>query len=423
MKKRIYRGVNVKKVDGKRLADAVRGKRMVFGLDVAKEAMVGSVAVDRDEVILNVKWSHPSETKDLVELVAGLPAASIEVAMEPSGTYGDALKYQFALRGVPVYRVSPKRSHDAAEVFDGVPSWHDVKSAGLLARLHLDGASEPWRDRTDAERELAAAIRTMEMHDCQENNNTNRLEALLARHWPEVTQHLRLKSATLVAMIKHFGSPQRVSKQASQARALIRRVGRGGVKEETIEAIVNSASMTVGVPVIEAEARMLQALAEEILRCRKAANKARAEVERLSEAHEAAGRMGQTIGKATAAVLVSKVGDPQEYASASSLVKSLGLNLKERSSGKHKGQLKITKRGPSVCRYYLYLAALRLIQDDPVVRAWYGKKVARDGGRMKNRAVIAVVRKLVKGLWHVARGEPFDSRLLFDTSKLNLLKA
>ena len=167
---------------------------------------------------------------------------------------------------------------------------------------------------------------------------------------------------------------------------------------------------------------MLQTLVQEILRCRKAANKARAEVERLSEAHEAAGRMGQVIGKATAAILVSKAGDPQEYASATSLVKSLGLNLKERSSGKHKGQLKITKRGPGVCRYYLYLAALRLIQDDPVVRAWYDKKVARDGGKIKNKAVIAVVRKLVRGLWHVARGEPFDTRLLFDTNKLDLVK-
>ena len=421
MKKRIYRGVNVKKVNGERLAEAVQGKRVVFGLDVAKEAMVGSVAVDREEVILNVKWSHPSETNDLVELVAGLPAASIEVAMEPSGTYGDALKYQFGLRGVPVYRVSPKRSHDAAEVFDGVPSWHDVKSAGLLARLHLAGASEPWRDRPDKERELAAAIRTMEMYDDQGNNNSNRLEALLARHWPEATQHLRLKSVTLVAIVKHFGDPQRVAIQARQAKALMRRVGRGGVKEETIEAIVISASTTVGVPLIEAEIQMLQTLAQEILQCRKAANKARAEVERLSEAHEAAGRIGQVVGKTTAAVLISKAGDPQVYASATSLVKSLGLNLKERSSGNHKGQLKITKRGPSVCRYYLYLAALRLIQDDPVVRAWYDKKVGRDGGRVKNKAVIAVMRKLVKGLWHVARGESFDSRLLFDTSKLNLV--
>jgi hypothetical protein len=38
---------------------------------------------------------------------------------------------------------------------------------------------------------------------------------------------------------------------------------------------------------------------------------------------------------------------------------------------------------------------------------------------MKNKAVIAVTRKLVKGLWHVARGEPFDSRLLFDVNKLD----
>lgn len=35
---------------------------------------------------------------------------------------------------------------------------------------------------------------------------------------------------------------------------------------------------------------------------------------------------------------------------------------------------------------------------------------ARGGGGMKNKTVIAVVRKLVRGLWHVVRGEPFDSR-------------
>ena len=422
MKKRMYRGVNVKRVDVERLAEAVRGERVVFGLDVAKEAMAGSVVVGPEDVKLNVTWTHPVESMELVELLVGLPAASIEVVMEPSGTYGDALQYQFAKRGVPVYRVSPKRSHDAAEVYDGVPSWHDVKSAGLLARLHMNGASEPWRVRTDEERGLVAAIRTMEMYDGQESNNTNRLEALLARHWPEVTQHLGLRSVTLIALIKHFGSPQRVAREASRARALMRRVGRGGVKKETIEAIVESAGATTGVPVIEAEARMLQELSEEILRCRKAAAKARAVVEALSETHEAAGRMGRVIGKATAAVVVSRAGDPREYASASSLVKSMGLNLKERSSGKHKGQLKITKRGPGVCRYYLYLAALRLIQDDPVVRAWYGKKVVRDGGKVKNKAVIAVMRKLVKGLWHVARGEPFNSRLLFDTNKLDLVQ-
>ena len=105
------------------------------------------------------------------------------------------------------------------------------------------------------------------------------------------------------------------------------------------------------------------------------------------------------------------------------LLKAMGLNLKERSSGKYKGQLKLTKRGPSRTRKYLYFAALRMIQKDPVVRAWYDRKLQRDGGRVKNRAVIAVMRKLVRAAYHVARGESFDARKLFDVRRLKLAKS
>ena len=101
--------------------------------------------------------------------------------------------------------------------------------------------------------------------------------------------------------------------------------------------------------------------------------------------------------------------------------KALGLNLKEKSSGKHQGALHITKRGPGVARLFLYLAALRLVQRDPIVKAWYAKKVARQGGIAKNRAVVAVMRKLAKALWHVAGGATFDSRKLFDVSRLRLV--
>jgi len=65
--------------------------------------------------------------------------------MESTGTYGDPLRDQMALIEVPVFRVSTKHTHDAAELFDGVPSssspptiapprsasvvtWHDPRS-------------------------------------------------------------------------------------------------------------------------------------------------------------------------------------------------------------------------------------------------------------------------------------------------------
>jgi transposase len=97
----------------------------------------------------------------------------------------------------------------------------------------------------------------------------------------------------------------------------------------------------------------------------------------------------------------------------------MGLNLKERSSGKHKGQLKITKRGPGVARYYLYYAVLRWINKDPVIQSWYQRKVQRDGG-LKGKAIVALMRKFAKALWYVAQGAPFDPRKLVNIQGLEI---
>jgi hypothetical protein len=50
--------------------------------------------------------------------------------------------------------------------------------------------------------------------------------------------------------------------------------------------------------------------------------------------------LGETIGNTTTALLVAERLDPRDYANSRSYCKALGLNLKERSSGQHKGQLK-----------------------------------------------------------------------------------
>jgi hypothetical protein len=65
---------------------------------------------------------------------------------------------------------------------------------------------------------------------------------------------------------------------------------------------------------------------------------------------------------------------------------------------------------------------LRWVQTDEVVKAYYKRKVARDGGRTMH-AGGGVMRKLVKALYHVARGEPLDSSKLFDVSRLQLPSA
>ncbi len=147
MKKNMYQSKKVKDIDVTRLGEAVKDKQIVFGIDIAKRDMYAVFMNESSEVVLTVKWKHPEESQELLELLRSLPAAKIEAAMESSGSYGDSLRYHLKRVGIPVYRVSSKQSHDCGEIYDGVPSSHDAKSAAIVAWLHLRGKSSEWKMR------------------------------------------------------------------------------------------------------------------------------------------------------------------------------------------------------------------------------------------------------------------------------------
>ncbi len=64
------------------------------------------------------------------------------------------------------------------------------------------------------------------------------------------------------------------------------------------------------------------------------------------------------IGTVTAAGLIGEVGDFSKFATISEVMKLAGLDLYEVSSGKHRGKLRISKRGRPLMRKLLYFAAL-----------------------------------------------------------------
>lgn len=424
MSKRKYRAVDVKEATTDGLLSRLASDRVVVGIDVAKHKMFACVMDEAQRVHTTIRWQHPEETRLFVGQLDALrqmgPGVQVEVALEPSGVYGDALRFEIERHGFDVYRVNPKRSHDAAEVYDGVPSLHDAKSAAIVAKLHLDSASHRWSIRTDHERELAAAVRVAEVFTKQCQQNRNRLEALTARHWPELTLILDLDSVTLLELLGTYGGPAAVVEAGGAARELMRRIGGSMLKAEKVEQILSTARSTIGQPQTEGERRLVRAIAVEARRNQKEARAAVQLIERLTEQEGSVHELAPTVGKKTAAVIVAVTGDPRNYRSAEAFVKSLGLNLKEHSSGETKGGLHITKRGPGIVRMMLYMAVLRLIQTDEVVRAWYAKKVGRMGGELKTKAIVAIMRKLAGALWHVARGSPFDARKLFDADRLGI---
>jgi transposase len=197
---------------------------------------------------------------------------------------------------------------------------------------------------------LAAAVETMDLYSGQLSRNINRIEAKLARYWPEVTTILSLDSATLLALLGAYGGPEAIAADTEGARRLMVRVGRTMLSSEKRERVIEAARAIIGVNMIDGERELIKELALETDRNRKATNEARKKVERMSQRDRTLASMSPAVGRVTAAVLMVTSGDPNLYPSAGAYLKGNGLNLKERSSGKHKGKLKITKRGPGAAR-------------------------------------------------------------------------
>jgi len=420
MNKHRYQAKELQRVDWTRLAEDVIGQRLVFSVDVAKEDFYGAFMVSPSEALVTIKWQHPGETPSLGGYLGALPATRIEVVLEPSGTYGDSLRGFLRGLGCEIYLVSPKRVHDAAEVYDGVPSLHDAKAAYLIGRLHLEGASKPWREAPERRREQRALIAELDLYQGEHRRNLNRLEALLSRHWPELDRIAELNSFGGLHLIADYGAPQAVCDHRTQAEACLHHARRGVANPTLVTAILDSAAATLGLPCTAGERHLLQVLAEELLRTRKALRALERRIAERVNQDPQLQLLGKSFGKTTALVLETTLGSPLDYPDPHAYIKAMGLNLKERSSGQHKGRLKITKRGSGRARHYLFLSAMRFVQRDPVVRAWYRKKVARDGRLPRYNALVAVMRKLGMAIWHVARGSPFDSRKLFDLKALGM---
>jgi len=409
MKKRTYRSIEIKKINWYELKEYLSCEKIAVAIDVAKQKQY-AVLINMDSSVSRLfHWQHPEQTAQMFDAIVALDCP-ITVILESTSTYGDIFRYQSLLRGFDVHQASAKRVHDAKEVYDGVPSLHDAKAASIIARFYLDGLTKPWRELNDNERRLNALRREYEIHQGQYQRNQNRLEAYLSRHWPEVTYLLSSHSVALEQLLMKYGSPVEVAANAKEAQQVIKKASRSMLKPEKIAAIVQSAKTTLGVPCIEAEKQYLRALAAEMNHSRLRRRTARNALEAEIDSDEQLIEMAKLIGKVTTAVLLSFHLDPRNFECARSLQKAMGLNLKEKSSGRYIGQLKLTKRGSSKIRMYLYFAALRLIQKDPVIKSWYQSKV---NPKAKNKTVIAVMRKLSKALWHVAQGQAFDANELF----------
>lgn len=427
MKKKIqYRAIDVDQLSVEVLKQTfAEGTRVVVGVDVAKRKFLAALCSADGDAQIIVRFEHPRQTGTFVRLLADLHSASraVEGVMEPTGTYGDPLRYQLGLRSVPVFRVNNKHVHDAAELFDRSPSKHDAKDACLIAWLHTQGRSARWHELAEERRGVRALIAQRELYDEPLRRLFAQIEPLLARHFPELETFFDMSGRkTPYRLLERFGSPSAMAKVSAQEMTeFLHKSARKMPAPELVQALLQAARNTSGQPLVEDELELVKLMAAEVVRLIGMRQGVDARIEENSANVAAVKAMRPCLGPVTAAVMYAFLGAPNEYQSAAALEKAAGLNLVERSSGEtsERSAKHISKRGPGVVRKYLFLAAMRLVQTDPIVKAWYRTRKSFTADQ-KAKAIIAVERKLCRSLFHVAAGKPFDASKLFDTRRLAL---
>jgi hypothetical protein len=299
-------------------------------------------------------------------------------------------------------------------VFDGVPSQHDGKDAAVVAELCALGKGSVWRWSPGDEREQRIALMVDQMEAAGRLRAAwlQRTEAVPGRYWPEATRQVKLGSGTMMRALSHYGGPAAMREDAALEQRL-RDWSAGRFTPARVRRLAASARSTAAVRQTPTDRERVRWCAGRALAAHLEAGRYQRGLARLGAGHPVIARQGAAVGVPTACVLWTHLGDPRRYHCAAAYRKAMGLNLKERSSGRYQGQLKISKRGSGPVRRWLYLSALRLIRDEPRAREWYRRKLRR-GGATKLGVITALVRKLSVSLWAVAaRDQPFDAGRMF----------
>ena len=186
MKNKAYRAASVKDVKISEIISRLAEGPVWAGLDVGKDHTMVVIRDSQGTTLRPWKVLQPDEIRVIAELLKELKQhRPLVVAMEPTGTYGDALRQALHDAGLAVHRVSPKFTSDYAETYDGVPSQHDGKDAAVVAELAAFGKSRLWPMGPPAYGDLLQDVQWMDTQQDILQLWLGRLEGLLARHWPE----------------------------------------------------------------------------------------------------------------------------------------------------------------------------------------------------------------------------------------------
>jgi transposase len=410
---------------------------LVVGVDIAKETHYARV-FDYRGIELGKVFRFSNTFEGFVQFnnwIQGIMSQqqkqSCIVGLEPTGHYWFGLAHFLQEHQIKLVLVNPFHVKRSKELDDNSPTKNDKKDPKTIAMLIKDGRFvEPYLpDSVYADLRIAIDLRERHLKDL--SSIKNRVIRWLDIYFPEFnTVFQDWEGKTALMTLKELALPARIAKmEAFAILTFWRQEVKRGVGIKKAEQLVEAAKTSIGV---KKAGRMAQYEIASLIEQYEVYMRQLTETEQYIEemvlqipgASAALEMKGVSV--LTIAGFLSETGDLSRFEVAKQVQKLAGLNLKENSSGQHKGQTTITKRGRRRLRGLLFRAILPIVAKNEEFRELHQYYTTRKNNPLKKmQSLTLLCCKLIRILFAmIKKNIKYDGqKMMDDIKRLHLQEA
>ena len=354
-----------------------------------------------------------------VQLAAANDKKQIVLGLEPTGHYWFCLAAWMVSNGISVVQVNPYAVKQTKELEDNSQQKDDRKDPKLIANLVKDGNyGMPYLpEKVYAELRRLSMFREQLTED--RNRSMNRLHREMKIYFPEYKDAFgKIDGAFCMAVLKEAPFPEDILKLGGEGiREIWHQAKLRGRGYSRAAEIVKYAETSIGLKdgtaagreAVRWFAEKIMELDEELAEIENKLNEKCKEIPHAENILEISG-----IGERILSGILAEMGDISRFDDAKELQKLSGLGLVSCSSGKHKGETKISHRGRKRLRYWLFQGARSAVAHGEEYKWIHAHYTTRAGNALqKMQSLIVIACKLLRVIYTMLKtGKPYDPEKL-----------
>ena len=386
---------------------------LIIGVDIAKEIHVARAFDYRGiELEASIEFANDylgfSRFKEWIKRIKKTKSKiKLIIGMEPTGPYWLNLARDLKRNDISIVTVNPKHVKDSKELDDNSQTKTDHKDAGVIAGLVKDARYSKPNLLEGSYEELRNSKKLLEMIDKDVSRTKNQVINWLDRYFPEYTYAYKdWESKSFIKFLKEYTFPSIIAKKTvEELYTFLPSKQRRGVGRRKINCLITAAKRSVGIlEGLEVAKFEIEYLLKKYETFEKLKEKLMKKIEEISKDLPEVKKLVKIkgFGLKTASIIIAELGDLNNYDDAKQVIKMAGLSLVEHSSGKHKGKVKISKRGRSTLRKTLYLVMVGMVGKNKVFKKLHQYYTGRRKNQLEKKAsIIALCRKLIRIIYTI----------------------